>query len=113
MVLAEYFCEFSSTANYLVSKHCMTKREASMSTFPKEFRANITTWLTVKCPDVCPDDGYNLKDMDSTTQFVISSRPSLALPTATMPPAPIPLPPAPVATYNSTPPPPTAAAAPY
>ena len=72
MVLAEYFCEFSSTANYLVSKHCMTKREASMSTFPKEFRANITTRLTVKCPDVCPDDGYNLKDMDSTAQFVIS-----------------------------------------
>ena len=67
MVLAEYFCEFSSTANYLVSKHCMTKREASMSTFPKEFRANITTRLTVKCPDVRPDDGYNLKDMDSVT----------------------------------------------
>ena len=67
MVLAEYFCEFSSTANYLVSKHCMTKCEASMSTFPKEFRANITTRLTVKCPDVRPDDGYNLKDMDSVT----------------------------------------------
>ena len=73
MVLAEYFREFSSTANYLVSKHRMTKCEASIlfiSSFPKEFRADITTQLTIKCPDVCPDDGYNLKDMDSAAQFV-------------------------------------------
>ena len=94
----------------------MTKHEASilfMSTFPKEFRADITTWLTIKCPDVRPDDGYNLKDMDSAAQFVISSRPAIALLAATTLPAPIPSPPSPVATYSSTPLTPAPAAALY
>ena len=67
----------------------------------------------IKCPDVRPDDGYNLKDMDSAAQFVISSRPAIALLAATTPPAPIPPPPTPVATFSSAPPAPAPAAAPY
>jgi hypothetical protein len=112
MVLAKYFHEFSSTANYLVSKHCMTKHEASIlfiSAFPREFRADITTRLTIKCPDVRPDNGYDLKDMDSAAQFVISSRPAIALLAATMLPTPTPPPPIPVTTYTPTPPPPAPA----
>jgi hypothetical protein len=115
-VLAEYFREFSSTTNYLVSKHRMTKRKASIlfiSAFPREFRADITTRLTIKCPDIRPDDGYDLKDMDSAAQFVISSRPAIALLAATTLPTPMPPPPVPVATYTPTPPPPTPTATPY
>ena len=101
MGLTEYHCEFSGTANYLVSKHRMTSRKASimyMSVFPVSVRPDITTQLTIKCPDVRPDDGYNLKDMMNAAQFVISSKPAIDLLAATTPlqpsvPAPAPQPP--------------------
>ena len=71
-----------------MSKHRMMSREASimyMSTFPVSIRPNITTRLTIKCPDVCPDDGYNLKDMMNAAQFIISSKPAIDLLAATTP----------------------------
>jgi len=97
--LAEYHREFSGTAQYLITKHRMTGREASimyMSAFASDIRPDITTRLTIKCPDVRPDDGYDLKEMNSAAQFVISSRPAIALLAATTPPTPAPAP-APVA----------------
>lgn len=86
--LAEYYREFSGTAQYLIGKHRMTRREASimyMSAFPPELRPDITTRLTIKHPDTHPDDGYDLKDMNSAAQFIISSRSALALLAATTP----------------------------
>ncbi len=82
--LAEYHREFSATAQYLISKHRMTRREASilyMSAFASGIRPDITTRLTIKCPDVRPDDGYDLKEMNSAAQFVISSRHKFTLKT--------------------------------
>ena len=108
--LAEYHREFSATAQYLMKKHRITSREASvmyMSAFASEIRPDITTRLTIKCPDVRPDDGYDLKEMNSAAQFVISSRPAIALLADTTPRTPTPAPaPTPM---PATPPPPTPA----
>ena len=97
--LAEYYREFSGTAQYLIRKRRMTRREASimyMSAFPSELRPEITTRLTIKHPDVHPDDGYDLKDMSSAAQFIITSRSALALLAATTPLVPtLPTPPTP------------------
>ena len=103
--LAEYHHEFSGTANYLMSKHCMMSCEASimyMSTFPASVRPNITAQLTIKCPDVHPDNGYNLKDMMNAAQFIISSQPAidlLATTTPLQPSVPVPVPQPPMAAY--------------
>jgi len=108
VTLAEYHREFSATAQYLISKHRMTGREASvmyMSAFPSEIRPDITTRLTIKCPDVRPDDGYDLKEMNNAAQFVISSRPAIALLADTTPRTAAP---APVHTPAALPPPPIA-----
>ena len=96
--LAEYHREFSGTAQYLIGKHCMTRCKASimyMSTFPLELQPDITTWLMIKHPDVHPDDSYDLKDMNSAVQFIISLRSAIALLAATMPQPPTPPTPAP------------------
>ena len=66
--------------------------------FPVSVRPDITTQLMIKCPDVRPDDGYNLKDMMNAMQFVISSKPAIDLLAPTTPlqpsmPAPVPQPP--------------------
>ncbi|KAF8672530.1 hypothetical protein AX14_005552 [Amanita brunnescens Koide BX004] len=111
-ILAEYHREFAPIAAYLIKMHHITRHEANVlyiSTFPTEYHPDITTQLTIKCPDVRPNDGYDLKEMNSAAQFIITSWPAIALLAATMPhtapiapplPAPVPTPvptPAPVA----------------
>ena len=113
--LAKYHREFSRTAQYLIRKHHMTRREASimyMSAFPPELRPDITTRLTIKYPDIHPDDGYDLKDMNSATQFIISSRSAIALLAAMMPQPPTPPMPAPPSPPSTAPTPSTASAQP-
>lgn len=98
--LGEFHREFSETAGFLVSKSKMTRREAGLmfiSSFPTEYRPDITTRLTVKHPDVRPDEGYELADIFNAAEFVISSRPVIALMAATMPPKSAPI--------SATPPP--------
>ena len=107
-ILAEYHREFAPITAYLIEMHCITRCKASVlyiSTFPTEYRPGITTRLMIKCPDICPNDGYDLKEMNSTAQFIITSQPAIALLAATTPyTAPIaPLLPAPVPTPVPTP----------
>ena len=83
-----------------------------MSAFPLELRPDITTRLTIKYPDIHPDDGYDLKDMNSATQFIISSRSAIALLAAMMPQPPTPPMPAPPSPPSTTPTPSTASAQP-
>ena len=74
--LGEYYRRFITYSTYLVNKGRLSERERGawyLKGFPQPVRVSILQRLTIKKPDVLPEDGYSLTDIHSAAEFVLNT----------------------------------------
>jgi hypothetical protein len=74
--LGSYYRQFVTISMYLVNKHRLSLCEQNtlyLRGFPLSFRARITQRLTIKKPDVFPDDGYDISNIHDAAIFLLHS----------------------------------------
>ena len=72
----EYYRRFLSYTAYLIHQNRLSERERNSSYlrgFPQPVRARILQRLSVKKPDILPDDGYDFADIHEAASFIFSS----------------------------------------
>ena len=75
--LGDYHRSFLTYSAYLIAKGRYTARErdaAYLRGFPQPIRARILHRLSIKKPDVLPDDGYQFSDVHEAALFVLNAR---------------------------------------
>ena len=71
----DYYRRFITYTAYLISKDRLSKRERNsyyLRGFPQPIRARILQRLSVKKPDVLPDEGYDFEDIHEAASFVLN-----------------------------------------
>ncbi len=74
--LGEYYRRFVTLSTYLVDKGRLSERERDawyLRGFPQPVRVSILNRLSIKKPDVLPEDGYLLRDIHSAAEFVLNA----------------------------------------
>ena len=72
----EYYRKFITYSSYLVAKDRLSERERSngyLKGFPQNVRSRILHRLSIKKPDVLPDDGYKFADIHDAATFVLNT----------------------------------------
>jgi hypothetical protein len=72
----EYYRRFLTYTSYLIENDRLSPRERNrdyLRGFPQPFRRKIVERLSIKKPDVLPDDGYKFADIHEAAQFTFSS----------------------------------------
>ena len=67
---------FSIYTQYLISKHHLSTREQDVHFFcalPDSLKGSVIRRLSIKFPDILPDDVYDLKDMYEASLFTLNS----------------------------------------
>jgi len=71
----DYYRRFITYTAYLISKDRLSKRERNtyyLRGFPQPVRARVLQRLSVKKPDVLPDEGYDFDDIHEAASFVLN-----------------------------------------
>ena len=71
-----FYHSFSIYTQYLISKHCLSTREQDVHffrTLPDSLKDSVIQRLSIKFPDILPDNSYDLKDMYEASLFALNS----------------------------------------
>ena len=74
--LGTYYRKFISISQYLIDKGRLSTRERSslyLKGFPQPTRVRILHRLSIKQPDILPDEGYEFTDIHDAATFVLSA----------------------------------------
>ena len=72
----DYYRRFLTYTTYLISSNRLSERERNSSYlrgFPQPVRSRILQRLSVKKPDVQPDDGYEFNDIHEAASFAAAA----------------------------------------
>jgi hypothetical protein len=72
----DYYRRFLTYTSYLIANRRLSVEDRNMDYlrgFPPDVSAKITHRLSIKKPDVVPDDGYDFNDIQEAASFVFSS----------------------------------------
>ena len=72
----EYYHQFLSYTAYLIGQNCLSEWEQNSShlrSFPQPIGAQVLQQLSVKKPDVLPDNGYKFANIHKVTSFIFNS----------------------------------------
>ena len=74
--LGDYYRRFVTYSTYLIDKGRLSERERDawyLRGFPQPVRVSILQRLSIKKPDVLPEDGYPFKDVHAAAEFVLNA----------------------------------------
>ena len=74
--IGDYYRRFITYSNYLMARSRLSERErnaAYLRGFPQPVRTRILNRLSIKKPDILPEDGYSFLDIHDAALFVSSA----------------------------------------